>query len=112
MRGDDQSQRSGARGGEGILDDASDPPSSSEEEGGPALFATILTDVNVQRATEILRGHGLVIIKGLLPPSQTVPWGDAAFADFNVAVCPPEESSYQTGGFDEPPHRGSSGRCR
>jgi hypothetical protein len=74
------------RGGGGrILDDVSDPPSSSEE-GGPASFATILTDANVQRVTEILREHGLVIIKGLLPPSQTIPWGDAALADFNAAV--------------------------
>jgi hypothetical protein len=63
----------------------SDLPSSSEE-GGPASFATILTDANVQRVTEILREHGLVIIKGLLPPSQTIPWGDAALADFNAAV--------------------------
>ena len=72
--------------GGGILDDASDPPSSSKEEEGPASFVTILTNANVQRATEILREHGLVIIKGLLPPSQTVPWGDAALADFNAAV--------------------------
>jgi hypothetical protein len=68
---------------EGVIDDASDPSS----EGGPASFATILTDANVRRATEILREHGLVIIKGLLPPSQTVPWGDAALEDFNAAVC-------------------------
>jgi hypothetical protein len=68
------------RGGGGILDDASDPPSSSSEEEGPASFVTILTNANVRRATEILREHGLVIIKGLLPPSQTVPWGDAALA--------------------------------
>ena len=75
------------RGGGGrILDDVSDPPSSSSEEGGPASFTTIPTDANVQRVTEILREHGLVIIKGLLPPSQTVPWGDAALADFNAAV--------------------------
>jgi hypothetical protein len=75
------------RGGGGrILDDVSDPPSSSSEEGGPASFTTILTDANVQRVTEILREHGLVIIKGLLPPSQTIPWGDAALADFNAAV--------------------------
>jgi hypothetical protein len=60
--------------------------SSSSEEGGPASFTTILTDANVQRVTEILREHGLVIIKGLLPPSQTIPWGDAALADFNAAV--------------------------
>ena len=86
MHGDNQSQRRGARGGGRILDDVSDPPSSSSSEGGPASFTTILTDANVQRVTEILREHGLVIIKGLLPPSQTVPWGDAALADFNAAV--------------------------
>ena len=112
MHGDNQSQRRGARGGEGILGDASGPPSSSEDKGGPASFATILTDANVRRATEILHEHGLVIIKGLLPPSQTVPWGNATLADFNVAVCLPEASSYQTSGFDEPPHHGSRGRCR
>jgi hypothetical protein len=50
------------------------------------VYATVLTESNVRRATDILNKHGLVIIKGLLPPSQTVPWGDAVLADFNAAV--------------------------
>jgi hypothetical protein len=82
--------------GGGILDDASNPPSSSKEEEGPASFVTILTDANVQRATEILRKHGLVIIKGLLPPSQTVPWRRRP-RGLQRGGIPPEVSSYQTG---------------
>jgi hypothetical protein len=71
-------------------------PSVTEREGekidasgisgeGPA-FATILTDANVRRGTEILRRHGLVVIRGLLTPCQTVPWGDAVLADFDSAA--------------------------
>lgn len=50
------------------------------------VYATVLTESNVRRATEILSKHGVVVIKGLLPPCQTVPWGDAVLADFNAAV--------------------------
>ncbi len=55
--------------------------SSGEEE-----FATILTEKHVQQASELLQRHGLVIIKGLLSPSQTVPWGEAVLSDFQSAV--------------------------
>lgn len=50
------------------------------------VYATVLTESNVRRATEILSKHGVVIIKGLLPPRQTVLWGNAVLADFNAAV--------------------------
>ncbi len=76
MCGDDQSQRRGARGG-GILDAGPTcPPPPKKKEGRHRS----------RQSTEILRKHGLVIIKGLLPPSQTVPWGDAALAYFNAAL--------------------------
>ncbi len=54
--------------------------------GGELTYATVLTDANVNRATDILRMHGLVIVRGLLSPLQTVPWGDAALDDFNSAI--------------------------
>lgn len=47
---------------------------------------TILTNINVEKAVAILREHGFVIIKGLLSPDQTLPWGDAVLADFQDAV--------------------------
>mmetsp|Transcript_9230 Transcript_9230/g.20823 ORF Transcript_9230/g.20823 Transcript_9230/m.20823 type:complete len:644 (-) Transcript_9230:1221-3152(-) len=54
---------------------------------GKPVFATVLTDANVQRATAILQKHGLVVIKGLLPPAQTIPWGEAVQSDFESAVA-------------------------
>ncbi|KAL7535354.1 hypothetical protein ACHAXR_006439 [Thalassiosira sp. AJA248-18] len=45
----------------------------------------ILTDENVQRATEIMQRHGLVVIKGLLDSTQTIPWGEAVLSDFDSA---------------------------
>ena len=54
--------------------------------GGESTEVTALTDANVNRATEILRMHGLVIVRGLLSPLQTVPWGDAVLDDFNSAI--------------------------
>jgi hypothetical protein len=51
-----------------------------------ATTTTILTEEHVQRASELLQKHGLVIIKGLLPPNQTVPWGEAILSDFQLAV--------------------------
>ena len=51
-----------------------------------SIPATVLTDVNVKNATSILQNHGFVIIKGLLPPHQTIPWGDAVLSDFETAV--------------------------
>jgi hypothetical protein len=59
-----------------------DATSSSEEH----VSVAVLSDTNVRRATEILQKHGLLVIKGLLPSCQTVPWGDAVLADFNSAV--------------------------
>eukprot|EP00579_Thalassiosira_antarctica_P023972 CAMPEP_0201984640 /NCGR_PEP_ID=MMETSP0904-20121228/84140_1 /ASSEMBLY_ACC=CAM_ASM_000553 /TAXON_ID=420261 /ORGANISM="Thalassiosira antarctica, Strain CCMP982" /LENGTH=332 /DNA_ID=CAMNT_0048538075 /DNA_START=12 /DNA_END=1007 /DNA_ORIENTATION=+ len=50
-------------------------------------FATVLTDANTKRATKILQKHGLVVIKGLLPPAQTIPWGEAVLSDFESAVA-------------------------
>jgi len=49
-------------------------------------YTTILTDTNIKHAIEKLRDHGLVIIKGLLPPEQTVPWGNVVLEDFTSAV--------------------------
>lgn len=51
-----------------------------------AAMTTILTEQHVQRACELLQKHGLVIIKGLLPLNQTVPWGEAVLSDFQFAV--------------------------
>jgi len=50
------------------------------------VYTTILTDANIKNAIEKLRDHGLVIIKGLLPPEQTIPWGNAVLEDFTSAV--------------------------
>ena len=50
------------------------------------ICITTLTDANVQRAADILEEHGVVVIKKLLPPSQTVQWGKAVLDDFNSAV--------------------------
>ena len=50
------------------------------------VLAIVLTEENIKRASEMLQKYGLVIIKGLLPPSQTVPWGNAVLNDFNSAV--------------------------
>ncbi|KAL7455089.1 hypothetical protein ACHAWC_006653 [Mediolabrus comicus] len=51
-----------------------------------AVYATILTDANIRNAISNLRNHGLVIIKGLLPPEQTIPWGKVVLDDFTSAV--------------------------
>ncbi|KAL3801346.1 hypothetical protein HJC23_006956 [Cyclotella cryptica] len=50
------------------------------------VYATVLTKSHVDRAVSILQKHGLVIIKGLLPPEQTLPWGEAVLEDFQDAV--------------------------
>ncbi len=50
------------------------------------VYATILTDANIKHAIRTLREHGLVIIKGLLPPEQTIPWGNVVLEDFTSAV--------------------------
>lgn len=50
------------------------------------VYSTVLTSVHVERAVSILQQHGLVIIKGLLPPEQTLPWGEAVLEDFQEAV--------------------------
>ena len=52
-----------------------------------SVYSTILTEANVQRAVEALKKHGLVVIKGLLPHTQTTKWGEAVLADFNSAVA-------------------------
>ena len=51
-----------------------------------SIYSTILTEANVQRAVEVFERHGLVVIKGLLPHTQTTKWGEAVLADFNSAV--------------------------
>lgn len=58
----------------------------SDDGTGKPIHATVLTDANVQRATQILQNHGLVIIKGLVPPVQTIKWGNTVLADFESAV--------------------------
>lgn len=50
------------------------------------VFGTILTNAHVKMASETLQKYGFVIIKGLLPPSQTILWGDAALSDLTSAV--------------------------
>lgn len=50
------------------------------------VFGTMMTNKQVNDASEKLQKYGLVIIKGLLPPSQTVAWGEAALSDLNSAV--------------------------
>ena len=50
------------------------------------VYTTILTDANIKNAIGKLRDHGLVIIKGLLPPEQTIPWGNVVLEDFTSAV--------------------------
>lgn len=51
-----------------------------------SVYATVLTDANIRNAIRNLRNHGLVIIKGLLPPEQTIPWGKVVLDDFTLAV--------------------------
>jgi hypothetical protein len=51
-----------------------------------SVNVTVLTSAHVDKAVSILQEHGFVIIKGLLPPEQTLPWGDAVLADFQDAV--------------------------
>lgn len=67
-----------------VADRVTISPSVAERNGEHGV--TVLTDTNIQRATEILQKHGLVVIKGLLPPSQIRPWGKAVLSDFNSAV--------------------------
>ena len=50
------------------------------------VHTTILTDANVKNAIGKLRDHGFVVIKGLLPPEQTIPWGNVVLEDFTSAV--------------------------
>ena len=50
-------------------------------------YATVLTDANIHRATAIMQQHGFVVIKGLLPSSQTIPWGEAVLSDFQSACA-------------------------
>ena len=50
------------------------------------VHATILNSQNVERAVSILQQHGLVVIKGLLPSEQTLPWGKAVLKDFKEAI--------------------------
>lgn len=50
------------------------------------VYATVLTDANIRNAISNLSNHGLVIIKGLLPPEQTIPWGKVVLDDFTSAV--------------------------
>lgn len=50
------------------------------------VYTTILTDANIKSAIGKLRDHGLVIIRGLLPPEQTIPWGNVVLEDFKSAV--------------------------
>ncbi|KAL9178813.1 hypothetical protein ACHAXT_003944 [Thalassiosira profunda] len=59
---------------------------TSDDESDDAMYSTILTDASVQRATTILRQHGFAVIKGLLFPEQTIPWGNAVLSDFESAV--------------------------
>ena len=47
---------------------------------------TLLTTAHVEKAVSILRQHGFLIIKGLLPPEQTLRWGEAVLVDFQNAV--------------------------
>ena len=47
---------------------------------------TLLTEEHIQRASELLQKHGLVIVKGLVSPHQTVQWGKAVLSDFQSAV--------------------------
>lgn len=51
-----------------------------------SVHATVLTNAHVKEALSILRKSGLVIIKGLLPPEQTLVWGKAVLADFQDAA--------------------------
>lgn len=51
-----------------------------------AEYAIILTDTNIKNAVSNLRNHGLVILKGLLPRGQTIPWGKVVLDDFASAV--------------------------
>ena len=67
-----------------VADRVTISPSVSERNGEDEV--TVLTETNVQRATEVLQKHGLVVIKGLLPPTQVRPWGKAVLSDFNSAV--------------------------
>lgn len=53
---------------------------------GDTSFITALESAHVEQAVKILRQHGFVIIKGLLPPDQTLPYGEALLADFQSAI--------------------------
>lgn len=59
--------------------------SDDDEHVAATCSTTLLTDANVRRATNILRRHGVVVLRGLLHPDQTVPWGDAVLRDFEEA---------------------------
>jgi len=52
-----------------------------------SINATILTQSNLRNAISILRKHGMLIVKSLLPPSQTLPWGEAVLEDFEHAIA-------------------------
>ena len=60
-------------------------PSASEYASGFEGSA-VLSDTNIQRAVSILQQHGLVIVKGLLAPEQTLKWGRAVLSDFDAAA--------------------------
>jgi len=59
--------------------------SDDDEHAAATCSTTLLTDANVRRATNILRRHGVVVLRGLLHPAQTVPWGYAVLRDFEEA---------------------------
>ena len=54
---------------------------------GESSSTTVLESAHVEQAVKILRRHGFVIIKGLLPPDQTLPYGEALLADFQSAIA-------------------------
>jgi len=60
-------------------------PSASECASGFEGSA-VLSDTNLRRAVSILQRHGLVIVKGLLAPEQTLKWGRAVLSDFEAAA--------------------------
>ncbi len=55
-------------------------------ESGDPVYATVLTEANTKKAIATLQMHGFVVIKGLIPPEQTIPWGKAVLSDFASAV--------------------------
>lgn len=67
-----------------IVPSVAERTTPTESENSP--FATILSEESIRQAYGTLEKHGMVIIKGLLSPSQTVPWGVAALNDLNSAV--------------------------